>query len=277
MNVANAVFNREIRRFQATYLEHVFKELGTEFFAVRLGGGWFGELNFPPHKFKGRSNCYWAFDEIAQGKREGLPDGMKTCPVPGWIPGAEPCDPDSARLFAEWYLESLGNYHDWQIATARRWFSGRLMMLYPSWGIRPGQLDTAVAGGLSGNTPTELNGEIQRGCDFARFVGGIHDAGVILNCTWADANPSFGNDNGPDPVGWSPLHYLASLGRKHSPRLELSAENTGGGGESVVSLCAERLRRHNVDVFLWAFEADLFDGTPPELIDLVPICGKKVR
>jgi hypothetical protein len=64
-NIANTVFNA----------------------AVRLGGGWYGELNYTDPTFAKRPNGYWAFDPIAQGTQSGLPAGMQPCPVPGWKPG----------------------------------------------------------------------------------------------------------------------------------------------------------------------------------------------
>ena len=57
-------------------------------------------------------------------------------------------------------------------------------MMYPSWGIRPGQIDAAVADQLAGKTSAEVNGELPRGFDFARFIHGITDPDVIVYCTW---------------------------------------------------------------------------------------------
>jgi len=258
MNGLNVVFNAAARARQARYVEQVFRDFGTDWFAVRLGGGWFGELNFPPHNFHNHANCYWAFDDLAQGRKPGLPSGVRPCPVPGWKPG----ETEHAHVFLDWYLDSLQNYHDWQIATARQWYRGALMMLYPSWGIRPGQIAAAVAGNLNGSTSAELNGEIQRGFDWARFVAGIHDQGVMVHTTWLDA-PA--DDESPNPERWSPVHFLASLARKQS--LTLSAENTGGGDLATLRLCFDRVRRYQCATFLWAFEQQLFDGHSPELAD----------
>lgn len=269
-NIANSVFNAAIRARQADHLRALFRELGTEFHAVRLGGGWFNELNYPPATFRAHANCYWAFDALAQGTRPGLPAGMTACPVPGWQPGAASPDHASARRFLDWYLASLQNYHDWQIATVRQLYAGPLVMMYPSWGIRPGQLEPAIAGDLAGHTSPERNAEIQRGFDFARFIGGIRDPLVGVHCTWLDANPSWSDETSPDPARWSPVHYLSSLARHHSPPLVVSAENTGGGGPQILRLCAQRARAFEVKSFFWAFARDLADGHPPELQDLAP-------
>lgn len=274
MNVANSVFNSQIRAHQAAYLASLFRELGSDWAAVRLGGGWYGELNYPPAAFAGRANCYWAFDPLAQGQKPGLPDGLPPCPVPGWKPGEPSPDHTSARRFADWYLESLRHYHDWQIATARRHYSGPLHMLYPSWGLRPGQLEAAIANDLSGTTPPEKNGELQRGFDFARFIAGIRDPAVGVHCTWLDSNPDWSDDTSPDPVRWSPPKHLAHHARLHNPPLPVSAENTGGGGLPALALSARRIQELNITALYWAFAPSLFDGHPPELKDLAPALQK---
>lgn len=269
-NIPNPVFNAAIRARQASHLGALFRELGTDFHAVRLGGGWYNELNYPPAAFQNRTNCYWAYDALAQGTKPGLPTGMTACPVPGWKPGEYSPDHASARRFLDWYLASLQNYHDWQITTTRQLYSGPLVMMYPSWGIRPGQIESAIAGDLAGQTSPEKNGEIQRGFDFSRFIDGIRDPRVGVHCTWLDANPSWSDETSRDPVRWTPLHFLSALARKHTPPLILTAENTGGGGPEVLRLCAERTLAFDVKSVFWAFSPDLFDGRPPELKDLRP-------
>jgi hypothetical protein len=237
---------------------------------VRLGGGWYNELNYPPATFRNQANCYWAFDALAQGIKPGLPAGMTACPVPGWKPGESSPDHASARRFLDWYVASLQNYHDWQITTVRQFYAGPLMMMYPSWGIRPGQTESAIAGDLAGHTSPEKNGEIQRGFDFARFIGGIRDPHVGIHCTWLDANPSWSDETSTDPVRWSPVRFLSSLARQHTPPLIVTGENTGGGGPEVLRLCAERALAFDLKSVFWAFSPDLFDGRPPELKDLRP-------
>jgi hypothetical protein len=264
MHVPNFVFNAAVRERLDRYIEAVFKNVGTEFYAVRLGGGWFGELNFPPATFKGRTNCYWAFDRIAQGNERGLAQGLIPCPVQGWQPGSASDNHTSARQFIDWYLDALKNYHDWQIATVRRSYKGRLMMMYPSWGIRPGQLDAAIQTDLAGETSAEKNGELQRGYDFARFIAGIRDPNVVIHCTWLDGH---GNDASPNPQDWSPARFLSALAQAHRPVLSLSGENTGGGGMEALQLCLRRARELRLSAFFYAFEPHLFDGAPPELAD----------
>ena len=135
--IPNAVFNRAVRDRQEAYLREVFTRLGSDFALVRLGWMKFGEIAYPVHEFRGRENCYWAFDDNARGIADGLPDGIEPCPVPGWMPGTAGESEARARRFLGWYLGALENYQDWQIRTVRTYTKAPLAVLYPSWGTRP--------------------------------------------------------------------------------------------------------------------------------------------
>ncbi|MGY1914995.1 hypothetical protein [Blastococcus sp. SYSU DS0973] len=171
-------------------------------------------------------------------------------------PGTPSPNNESARLFIEWYLASLDNYQGWQIAVARRSFPGRLFMLYPSWGIRPGQVEAAVGQDLSGQTPLELTGKIQEGNDFARFVGGIEDPGVVVYTTWLNADAS--GDSGTDPRRWSLIKYLTTLAADRPVPLAVSGENGGRDTPAEMHLVFQQARRYDLEALVWAFESDLY-------------------
>jgi hypothetical protein len=124
MRAPNAVWNQAVRDKIEQHYARVFQELGTDFHQVRLGGGWYGELHFPKSKVGERTNLYWGFDDIAQGRAPGLPAGMKPAPKPGWKPGTPSLLHRDAALFADWYMGSMQNYHDWQIQTVRKMYPG---------------------------------------------------------------------------------------------------------------------------------------------------------
>lgn len=257
-NIGNLVFNQALRDRYEAYMRRVFGDLGTDFSAVRLGGGWYDELNYPEPGFGGRSNAYWAFDDISSGRASGLAAGQSVNPVPGWTPGVASPDHAKARQFADWYMDSLKNYHDWQIATARKYYPGNLTMMYPSWGVRPGQLDQAVTGDLAGSTPAERNGEVQRGFDFARYIAGIRDPKVIVYTTWLDA--PFGSDDSADEAQWRPVHWLSSLAQRHPLRLRTWGENTGGADHAVMQFTFDQAAKYGLMGVMWAFEPQLYDG-----------------
>jgi len=275
--IPNYVFNRAIRQCTAAYLKRIFQCLGTDWDWVRLGGGFYGEVNFPFHRFQDKGNCYWAYDDLAQGRAEGLAEGVKVCPVPGWLPGTPSSNHESARAFLEWYLGSLQNYHDWQISTVRQWYKGELCMMYGSWGIRPGGIESALANDLDGRSQPEDVGELQSGYDWERMIGGIRDPKVIVYCTWIDAPEKVSDDEGKDPVRWSPVHWQASLAKKNPLNLKIWGENTGKGDLSAMRLTFERVGKFGLMGALWAFENDLFSQPRAETLATFEDFAKCIR
>lgn len=251
----NLVFNPALRTLAASYVRNLLGDLGTDFAAVRLGGGHWGELTYPTPRWNGHTNAYWAFDRNA----------LARSPVPSWIPGqASPAG--EAGKFLDWYLNTLVEYQNWQVAMVRQQgYRGSLMMLYPGWGIRPGQLEEAVAVNLNGTTSPEINGEIQGGTDYRRQVAAITDPGVIVTTTWLDA--AFGQDSSTNPRDWRPVKYLASLATAHPLRLRLFGENTGQGTAATMQFAASQMRQYGLLGMAWYRESELFSGRYATLTD----------
>ncbi len=266
----NAVFNNKIRGKLEEYVLDVFEELGTDFDIIRLGWMRYGEIGFPNQNFNGNSNSWWGFDDIAQGKVTGLPEGVPVRPVVGWKPG-DASPNGEAKAFANWYMDALLNYQNWQVDLISKYSDAELAILYPSWGMREGQLDNAIKVNLNGSTGPEKNGEVQRGFDFARLISGITNPKAIVYCTWIDANPDWTNgDDQERPTtsnNFSPVHYMAYYAKQHPLKLKIMGENTGGGGMSAMNLTFERMKKYNLDGLMWAFENDLYDGSAPVLSD----------
>ncbi len=244
---ANTIFNPTVRTLIAHYMHDVFTAFGTDFYAVRLGGGHWGELTYPTASYNGHTNCYWAYDANARAQS----------PTPGWVPGQNSPHGEAAA-FANWYLNGLVNYQNWQITTLRQNYGGPIMMLYPGWGIRPGQLDQAVAGNLSGLTSPEINGEVQTGTDYARQIAAITDTNTIVYTTWLDA--PFGDDTSVDPANWRPVHYLASLAAAHHPILRVAGENTGQGSPSQMRFAVAQMKAYGLAGMVWYQEPELYSG-----------------
>jgi hypothetical protein len=263
-NIVNGVFNQAVRDAQAAYVARLFRDLGHDFFAVRLGWGYFGEMGYPAGAFKQHTNCYWGFDALAHGKIAGLPATLKPCPVPDWTPGVASADHTDARRFGEWYLASLADYERWQIASVRRYFAGPLPVLLGSWGLRTGDIEHAVANDLGDAKQTEF----PLGYDFDRLAAAIDDPKVVLYTTWIDSNPEFGDDAGKNPARWSPVHYLAVRAAAHRPVLQVWGENTGNADVDALRLSFSRARTYHLNTLLWAFEPQLFDGHHATLAEL---------
>ncbi len=250
----NLVFNQSLRQLVATYVGDVFADFGADFDAVRLGGGRYGELMYPPAVYGNNRNCYWAFDRNA----------LMQDPVPQWVPG-QPSSAGEAQQFLTWYLDSLVEFQNWQIIIVRQSYNGPLMMLYPSWGIRPGDIERAVAVNLDGSTAAEYHGEIPRGIDYTRQITALTDPLVIPTTTWLDADASA--DDNADPRYWSPVKYLASLAQSHPLGLRLFGENTGHGQVVALRLSALQMRRYGLIGMAWYREEELFTGQYATLDD----------
>jgi hypothetical protein len=248
---ANFVFNRRLRELIESYTEEVFSELGTDFWAVRLGGGRYGEVTYPPAEVGGMGNLYWAYDENAQ--RSAAEAGVE-----GWRPGGPSPDGQAGR-FLSWYLDSLVGFQNWQVSVVRETgYSGRVMLLYGGRGIRPGEIEKATATNLGGSTPGEVNGVIQRGHDFARQVGAIEDHNVLVTTAWLDAPGS--RDDDQDPSNWTPVKYLSYLTESNPANPGLYGENTGAGSREDMWIAASQMRRYGLLGMAWYNEEQLFSG-----------------
>jgi hypothetical protein len=223
---ANLVWATEYRRDAERYVAKVFAELGTRFYAVRIGGGPLGELGYPGlRRVDGDvANRYWAFDGAA----------ARSNPVLGW----KPCDPSSGgqpRRFLDWYLGALSNFQNWQIAMTRAHYPGVIAVLYPSWGIRRGDVEAAVAGNLCGRSRMERAGEIQRGYDHARQIAALRDPDVAVWGTWAENTATIGR--------------LAALADAHGRRK--MGENSGRDTPAELAAAVHAARVYRLSAFLW--------------------------
>jgi hypothetical protein len=248
---ANLVFNHQLRGLVASYMKEVLSDFGTDFYGVRLGGGRYGEVTYPPASFSGKNNLYWAYDDNAQ--RSAAEAG-----IGGWRPG-EPSPDGEAGRFLNWYLNSLVDYQNWQVKTLRETgYAGKAMLLYPGHGIRPGQIEGATATNLDGSSPGEANGKVQSGHDFARQVGAIEDDNVLVTTTWLDADPS--GDDSQNLSEWSPVKYLSSLAESNPTRPGLYGENTGSGSLEDMLTSASQMQRYGLIGMAWYDEEQLFSG-----------------
>jgi hypothetical protein len=245
----NLVFNEPLRRLAAEYLRQVFQDFGTDFYAVRIGGGRFAALTYPPGEFGGRQNCYWAFDRNAQ----------RGSPTPGWKPGS-PAPAGEAAQFVDYYLEGLARYERWQIAEVRRHFGGRLFLILPSWGIRPGRIEEAVEGNLAGATPVEKTGELQQGLDFSRLVAAVDDDKVVVTTTWLEADVEIPPGAEDDKRFWDPARYIAYLAENHPLDLAVFGETSRPNQPAALELAARRVKDYDLAGMAWFDEASLFSG-----------------
>jgi hypothetical protein len=240
----NLILNDALRLEAQEYVDRVFQELGTDFYAVRVGGGHWGELQYPSvfndgtgcvdtpvQEGPGRlCNYYWAFDANAQAGKEAA--GID----PGWRPG-DPSPNGEAALFLDWYLDKLTEFQNWQIAALRQaGYQGTAAVLYASWGMRDGDFEEAVGTNLAGTSSPEINGEVQRGYDHRRHVQGLTDVNVAKWGTWAEE---------PATLSW-----LASL-NPADRTIPLMGENSGPGTADKSQSFVDGCRRNGAVLCAW--------------------------
>lgn len=242
-DLPNLVFNTKLRAYASRYLRQLFASLGANWYAIRVGGGPLGELQYPDDRFAGKRNQYWAFDGAA----------ALTNPVPGWKPGMPSANHAKARAFLDWYLGRLAQFQNWQIAEVRRWSSSPIAVLYPGWGIRAGQAAAAIQHDLDGSTSAEINGEIQEGKAFARQLNVISATGIVAWTTYAERR---GDEASADSRRWGPTHYLAYLAGRRGFRI--MGENSGRDDALAMGRALRNARQYGMAAFLWAREEELY-------------------
>ncbi len=234
-DIVDAVFNPQVQAAQRSYYELLAATFPPgSFEAVRVGGLNMGEMSYPVAA-AGAPATMWMYDAAAQAN----------APVPGWIPGTG--TQADARASVDYYLSSLKNYAAQLLAvTARNFPEATLQLLLPSWGLRPGQLDDALAGGLSGTSPAEINGFLTQGLDWASQVRLLVPYGSrgVAYTTWLDA-PSHGSSL----QDMSPAEYLHTLTVPLG--LGLAGENTGQGTPASMALCLQRVRTLGMQGLMW--------------------------
>jgi hypothetical protein len=242
-DVPNAVFDSAVRDAEAAYIARVAADFGDNFYAVRAGGLLQNELRYPPDRYNGHGNSYWAFDGNAQAHS----------PVPGWRPGQ--AGTDQARAFLDYYMNALTGFQNWLTGTYRAHFATAwLQLLKPSWGLRPGDFDAAVARNLDGSTNAAGWGTLAMGLDWERQVNAITDPHVQLYGSWMERG-----DDGATPTTMAPAHYLATLGAARGIRTAgENADPTDSG--AVMATVVQRARAWNLVGLMWLDEPSLFGG-----------------
>jgi hypothetical protein len=261
-DAVDGVFNREVREAQEDYLRLLAEAIGDRDLAgIRIGGLRRGELQYPPVDESGTRNTYWAFGAAAQ----------EQSPVPGYRPGEG--REDDAAAFLDWYLGALTDYARWQVDTVRESFGERprLIVLLPSWGVRPGEVEAAVDSRLDGSTSGERRGSLAAGVDWARQVDALAAVDRLDVCTtWLDAR-SQGDSLGTT----SPVRYLVSLAERHG--LGVWGENTGDNDAEDLSRCVQRVHDLGLLGMFWMSAQDLGMSGNATLSDYARLIGAGSR
>ncbi|HEX8916800.1 MAG TPA: hypothetical protein VF796_30900 [Humisphaera sp.] len=270
---ANLTFNPALRARAERYLARVAADLGTDFWAVRVGSGPYVECFYPAHDAERTANSYWCYDAEAQ----------RGCPFPGWRPGersykGKPFAPADVRRWYDWYLGAMVDGIDWQVAAYRRLgYRGDVHVLMPGVGSRPGDLRRCLDRYLDADAD-KLH-TTSRAAAWHEVIARLKDkAGVVVYVS-SVADGSGGNDL-PQPADravkvddpavnkWSATRWLTYLADRHG--LAKAGENPGRGdangyGPGMLTAAVAQARAGRFKAFLWAHDHNLYDGTGPTL------------
>lgn len=251
-DVLDGLFNGRVRDAQGAYLGALCDRLGDlDLAGVRVGGLARGELHYPPVDRFGARNTLWAYSAPAQAR----------CPVRGWRPGSG--DEADARAVVTWYLDELRDYGLWQLELVREHLGTgpRRIVLLPSWGLRPGEVDEAISSGLDGSSSAEQRGTLTEGLDWdAQTRAFARQQDVDVCTTWLDPE-----DQGQDDRSTSPGRFLAALARERG--LRVWGENTGGNDADELRRCFERVRELDLAGLFWMGAAQLGEDGNASLDD----------
>jgi hypothetical protein len=259
-DIADGVFDDLVRQAQEDYLRRLGEELSSsELAAVRVGGLGRGELRYPVVHRDGTRDTLWCYSRAAQA----------ACPVPGVRPGEGRIS--ELRSLVDWYLGSLADYGRWQLDTLREAFGPgpRLLVLLPSWGLRPGEVERAVASGLDGSTSGQMRGTLTEGLDWDRQLTAYAEVpGVAVCTTWLDPP-----DQGKDADRVSPGRYLAALAAPLM--LEVWGENTGGNDRADMSRCIRLVDELGMAGLFWMSGSDLGEDGNATLDDYAELIAAR--
>jgi hypothetical protein len=279
---ANLVQSQAVREAAARYLSMVADRLPlTEFWAVRLTSGGNCEMLYP-------DGGYWAFG-LAVLTGDGLASGMTPNPFPGWRPGngglgalgaRAGLSPAQVARWVDWYVGGLADVTRWQMEQlSGLGFTGYYQALTPGSGTRPGELAWLIRSNLP---PDETTGV---GAVWDRYYAMLPGKARVMAYVSSVADTSGGDDvtepsdgaiplTSPATDRWSATRWITRIAREHG--LAVGGENPGYGipaslnarytdtsASGMMATALRQARAAGFEVFYWAHDIRLWDGTLP--------------
>jgi hypothetical protein len=274
---ANLVHSRAVREAAARYLSMVAGCLPlTEFWAVRLTSGGNCEMLYP-------DGGYWAFGRAAL-TGAGLAPGMAPNPFPGWRPGRPGLSPAQIAQWVDWYVGGLADVTRWQMEQlSGLGFTGYYQTLTPGSGTRPGELAWLGHNGLPPDETTGVGAVWDRYYAMLRALPA--DKARVMAYISSVADTSGGDDvtepsdgaiplTSPATDRWSATRWITRIAREHG--LAVGGENPGYGipaslnarytdtsASGMMATALRQARAAGFEVFYWAHDVRLWDGTLP--------------
>ncbi|MFB7542339.1 beta-galactosidase [Streptomyces zaomyceticus] len=277
----NIVFSEPVREHIAEYVRAVDRLIGLDrLWAVRVGISETGEFAYPnPPETSSRSAEFWAYDRHAQ----------EQSPYPGWRPGestyhGRPFTREQVARWYDWYAGALAGAVNWQLDLyTSLGYEGALKVLIPGSGFYPSDLRAAVDARLVGSPSLQL---VARGVGFfltlpllehrdtvrivtTALVDGT-GAPVDNGCSPADARTDVAAPDDALVRGWSSPRWVVAVARS-AGFTRLTGESAGPQispyRPGVTETAARQMTSCGLEGIMWAFDEQLYDGTPGSSLD----------
>ncbi|WP_329275658.1 beta-galactosidase [Streptomyces sp. NBC_00691] len=278
----NIVFSEPVREHVAEYARAVDRLIGLDgLWAIRVGVNASGEFAYPgPTSEDGGPGAFWAYDSHAQ----------RSTPYPGWRPGertyhGKPFTPEQVARWYDWYVGKLAGAVNWQLDLyTSLGYEGLLKVLIPGGGFYPSDMRAAVDAGLVGSPSIRL---VSRGAGFfltlplvehrdsvrivtTALVDGTGDP-VDNGCAPADAKTDLAAAPNDALVrDWSSARWVVAVARS-AGFTRLTGESAGPQVSpyrpGVTETAYRQMASCGLEGLMWAFDGNLYDGTPGSSLD----------
>ncbi len=272
----NMVFSEPVRGQIADYVRAVDRLIGLEnFWAVRVGVNENNEFAYPPPRSeRGGPGEFWAYDRHAQ----------ESSPYPGWRPGertyrGKPFTPEQVERWYAWYAGALAGAVNWQLGLyTSLGYTGALKILVPGAGFYPSDLRAAVDARLVGSPSIRLVG---RAAGFFLTLPRVEHRETVRivttalvdgtgdpddnGCTPADARTDVSAPDDAVVRDWSSARWVVAVARS-AGFTRLTGESAGPQVSpyrpGVTETAYRQMSSCGLEGMMWAFDWQLYDGTP---------------
>lgn len=271
---ADMVFSEPVRRAAEGYLKRVFAALPLrDVWAIRLTSGGDDEMLYPP------GGTFWAFENSALTGHD-LPPAMSRDPFPSWRPGNPGLTPAQINRWVNWYVGGLDDVTAWQMhLLSGLGFTGYFQPVTPGSGTRPDVLSAVEHSNLPNDGTTGV------GAVWDRYYSMLPDKAGVVAYVSSVADESGGDDScqagddgvpltSPEMDTWSATRWISRVAAADG--LLVAGENAGYEmpsaldshyvNRSSTGMMADAIRQAtscHFQVFYWAHDVDLWDGTLP--------------
>ncbi len=184
-------------------------------------------------------------------------------------------DRTPARLFFQWYYESLTDFVRWQIATLKEMYDGRLILMGGGWAARSGDIEAEVNADLTGTSRNHY--WVCRAHVPERYLAGLTDTQNVyfaetgVESDWRGDEWSSTGHNIPAweesvlESDWSQPHYFAHQAERFG--LGKFCENGGYNNSLQMVRAFQQMDTFNYEGIGWYTAGQLFQSGLASLSD----------